>query len=220
MMTNLSRLAGLLVATAVVFTAGFAAQNNTSKGAPRGAPAAAAAAATKQTSENYRLLVRDQIEVRVFGEEDLTVVQRIDGQGNVRLNLIENVPVAGKTVREAEEHVAKLYVEKKFLRNPMVTVRVTEYSTREVIVLGQVMTPGPVAFPIEVDQMDIVEVIGKCGGFTELAKTKEVRLTTTDASGREDERGINVDAMYRGGGNVEKVWVRPGDKIYVPRVAF
>lgn len=168
-------------------------------------------------SGGYRLSVRDNIEMVIFDEPDLSVAQRIDGEGQIRVPLLGTIKVAGMTVREAEELIEKKYVEDRILKHPMATVRVVEYSVREVSVHGAVASPGSLVFPPEVNSLDVIEVIAKSGGFLETADGKNVRLTRTKPDGSDEVLEINVEAMITGRTRSnERILVYPGDVLFVP----
>ncbi|HEX9784211.1 MAG TPA: polysaccharide biosynthesis/export family protein [Opitutaceae bacterium] len=189
------------------------------------APLTAAQDAAPKTAADspasYRLNIRDQIELQIFDEPELGTTQRIDGRGQVRVQLIGTVSLVGKTVREAEDFIETLYVERRILRNPMATVRVIEYAAREVNVLGEVGNPGALLFPAEINEMDIVDVIAKAGGFTQLARRNRVEVTRIGSDGKSVVSEVNVDDYIRGrsrDGN--RFMIRPGDTISVPAILF
>lgn len=176
---------------------------------------------------NYQLSERDQIEIIVYDEPDLSISQRIDGRGQVRVPLLGTTRIAGKTVREAEKLLETSYVDRRILRDPMVTIRVSEYAPKEVSVLGAVANPGRVALPIEAGSLDIVEVISNVGGFTGIARSDRVRVSRRAANGREQTFTVNVERMISGGGRRDRFQssqrqfeVLPGDIIYVDERLF
>lgn len=173
--------------------------------------------------EFYELSPRDQIELSVYGEPDLTDEQRIDGRGQVRVPLIGTTRLAGMTVRQAEEFLARAYVEQRLLREPMVTIQVVDYAPKEVAVLGAVEAPGKLTFPIEANSLDIVDVISQMGGFKGIAKSDKVRVTRIEANGGKKEFTVNVERMITGRGrkkSEEKVEIYPGDILWVPERLF
>lgn len=173
----------------------------------------------------YRLSERDLISISVFGEPDLETIQRIDGDGRVRLPLVGALPVAGLTIDEAVARMEAAYVEQRFLRDPEVTVMVREYASRGVSVLGQVASPGRVEFPLEVNAMALTEVISRAGGFTGIARSNAVRITRT-VDGKETTEVVDADRLIRGNdgkegtAQAEDVVVLPGDIIFVPESLF
>ena len=168
---------------------------------------------------SYRILVRDQVQMTVFDEPDLSTVQRVDGRGQLRVPLLGNVKVSGHTIRDAEQLLEKLFVQGEFLKDPMVTIKIVEYAPREVSVLGAVRSPGTIPFPIEVNTMDIVDVISKVGGFTGIAKGEAVKVTRQNDSGDESVFKVDVESLITGRGGKpgsDRFLIYPGDVIYVP----
>ncbi len=194
-----SAFALLLIATAIGPVGRLTAEDD---------PAAPAAAANA-----YRLAVRDKVEVAVFEEDELGTSQRIDADGQVRLGLIGNVTIAGRTIREAETFIQEQYVEQRYLRQPMVTIRIVEYAPREAMVNGAVLAPGSFAFPPEAPTVDIVEVITKCGGFRTTARDNAVRVNRFSEKGQETFT-VRVRDMLLGR-KTDHFLILPGDVIYV-----
>lgn len=173
-------------------------------------------------SASYRLIVRDQVQMTVYGQPDLTVAQRIDGEGMIRIPLLGNVVIAGMSVREVEKELENAFVEQEYLRSPLVTMRVTDYAPREITVFGAVNSPGTFTLPLEVNSMDIVEVISKVGGFTPVARGNSVRIVRNRGQPDENVETVNVDRMITGQSpdNQEPVMVYPGDLVQVNQSMF
>lgn len=171
---------------------------------------------TQRLDGSYILTEQDLISVVVFDEPDLSVSQRIDADGQLRLPLIGTVKISEMTIRLAEEHIERLYYEERILRDPMVTIRVAEYSPKEINILGAIGRPGKMAFPPEVNRMDIVDVIARSGGFSSIAKSHEVRVTRRFDDGEERTFTVNVERMIKGSSHdQDKFYVLPGDNIWI-----
>ncbi len=88
----------------------------------------------------YRLGIGDKVEVQVYDAEELSKVYQVNSKGELQMPLIGGVKVGGLSVVETQ-----LFIENKLresiLRDPQVTVNVTEYSSSEVSVLGAVRSP-------------------------------------------------------------------------------
>lgn len=178
-------------------------------------------------SENYRLSIRDSIAVTIYDEPDLSTAQRIDADGRIRFALLGPRRVAGLTIREAEDMIESLYVEERILRHPQVTIKVENYAPKEISIFGQVRSPGKLAFPIEHNHLDIIDVIAKVGGFTGVSRSDRVRVARIDENGEERILTINVERLISGssslfgrGGDLEETRIYPGDVIYVPERIF
>lgn len=175
------------------------------------------------TPDSYTIRERDMITITVFGEPDLDVVQRIDGDGKVKIPLLGELVITGYTVRGAENYIESQFVEQRYLRDPTVTVSVTDYAPREIILLGEINRPGPMMLPLESDSIDIVDVIARAGDFTGIAKTNDVQIKRKISEGEIKEFRINVSEIITGresGRKVRSFEVLPGDVIYVPERFF
>lgn len=178
-------------------------------------------ARNEATNPNYRLSARDRISINVFDEPELAIAQGIDARGEIRLPLIGAFKIEGMTIREVEEMLESQYIEQKILRNPIVSLDVLTYSTKEVSVLGAVPRPGQIPFPPEIEKIDIVEVISMVGGFTPLSKKKDVKVTRTLPNGSQILLSVNVEEMIEGkkkNKQTETTYIYPGDLIFVDEI--
>jgi len=64
----------------------------------------------------------DLLKVSVLGAPDSDQEVRVDAAGNISLNLIGAVPVAGQTTEQAQAAIAKKYVAGGFFTDPQVSV--------------------------------------------------------------------------------------------------
>jgi len=167
----------------------------------------------------YKLSLGDRIRVAVFQEDDLSAIPRINAQGMVTLPLIGDVKVSGLTVSEAQSHIERAFRDGRFLRSPQVNITVEEYAPREVSILGQVRNPGKYALPVE-STLTVVELVTRAGGFTDIGKGTEVRVTRIGPDGRETNFTVDVESVIRGRGKsrVEdnSMLLEAGDIVYVP----
>lgn len=107
--------------------------------APPDRPAAAA------IGEDYRITTGDKLAVTVFRVEDLSAEYRVDLAGNLAMPLIGNVQALGRTTGELRDEIARRLGE-RYLRDPDVTVSVTESTNNRVTVEGGVRQSG--LFPV------------------------------------------------------------------------
>ena len=96
-------------------------------------------------SADYRINTGDKLAITVYRVEDLTREYRVDLSGNVALPLIGSVAAIGRTTAELRDEIARRLGE-RYLRNPDVTVAVTESTNNNVTVEGGVRQPG--VFPL------------------------------------------------------------------------
>lgn len=187
-------------------------------------PAESPEAASSATDPNYRLSAGDTVAIAVYGEPELAATQTIARSGEVRLPLIGEIILTGKSVREAERALEETYRSREFLKAPVVNLVVTAYFPREVSVLGAVRSPGTVLFPRDVTSLDIIEVITRVGGFIPVSKSDAVTLTRRAADGKETVTTVNLEDAIGGrrkaGRDRADLLVYPGDRIWVPERLF
>jgi polysaccharide export outer membrane protein len=185
---------------------------------------AGAAPAVVVTDPSYHLRAGDTVAITVFNQPDLAATQTIGRGGEVRLQLIAEIVLAGQTVRESENTLEKAYRDRQFLRNPVVTVTVVAYLPREISVLGSVRQPGTVVFPRDTTALDIVDVITLVGGFLPVSKSDAVTVTRRLPDGKETVTTLDLDDVISGrrhpGRERADFPIYPGDRIWVPERLF
>lgn len=94
------------------------------------------------TSSEYNIGVGDKLSVRVFQVEDLSFDDLVvDTSGNINLPLIGAVRGSGRTAGEMSADIAGRLAA-RYLRNPQVTVTVTEAASQKITIDGAVTKPG------------------------------------------------------------------------------
>lgn len=120
-----------------------------------------------QGIKSYLLGPGDVIDVRVFGQPDLSSTVPVDSDGNLTALPFAEVPIKAKcrTDKEVQKDIAALY--SKFINNPQVSVRIVERNSRQpATVFGAVRQPTRVEMKRKVRLNELMAV---SGGFTERA---------------------------------------------------
>jgi protein involved in polysaccharide export with SLBB domain len=152
----------------------------------------------------------DVLEIRVYGEKDLTGLYRVEADGSIVFPHIGKVKVAGESPPVIGFRIARK-LRAGYLRNPQVTVFVKEYNSKKITVFGQVKKPGTFNYT---DNMTIIQAITEAGGFTDLAD-QDSTIVTRFKDGRKHRIRVLVKSI--GEGRAQNFVVRPGDVIWVPR---
>jgi polysaccharide export outer membrane protein len=114
---------------------------------------------------NYVIAGGDKLNIRVQQMPELSGEFRVSEDGQVTLSLLGPVELAGLSEPKASEQLAQLLTE--FLKDPKVTVSVTEIHGSQVAIMGAVARPG--AYPIRGFNQTIADVITQAGGLTKEA---------------------------------------------------
>jgi polysaccharide biosynthesis/export protein len=160
-----------------------------------------------------KIAASDIIIVEVFGEKDLSGEHRVQQSGTIKYPLLGSVEVAGKTPLE----VGRLLQEKleaDYLVDPQVNVMVKEYRLRTVSVIGKVNREGSIELPAE-QRIDIVEAIARANGFSPVANKNKIDLSRNGKT-----TSYKFDELKNVKDPQKKVWLEPGDVIYVHESFF
>ena len=111
--------------------------------------------------KDYQVGPEDQLDIVIFGQDNLNRELRVNGQGEITMPLVGVVKVAGLTPKEVQKRLAELY-NSRFLVNPQITVTVKEYRHQRVAVTGAVAKPG--SYEI-IGPRTLLEVLSLAGGF-------------------------------------------------------
>ncbi len=166
-----------------------------------------------QESHDDRLGVDDGFAVRVYGEPDLSGNYRVATDGTIDFPLAGRIPVKGLNIGEVQQEIVRR-LKSGYLLNPQVTVMITEWNSRKVSVLGQVVRPGAVSyFP----NMTIVDAIASAGGFTGVAAKNSVNLRR-EVIGKVETHTFPVADISEG--RSPNVMILPGDVLVVEERLF
>lgn len=138
---------------------------------------APAASPSPGVPTEYLVGAGDVLDVFVFGNEDLSRASTVQPNGSITIPLLGEVPVAGLSLPEIKVKLTALLA-RDYLVNPQVEVKVREYQSQFVIVLGEVNSPG--RKPLR-GRTRLIDVLVEAGGFTTRA-SGEIEITRADGT--------------------------------------
>ena len=126
------------------------------------------------------------------------------------MQLVGDVKVGGQTAGGAAKSIEDALISHNIMKAPQVTVKVKDFATQNVSVLGQVKNPGP--YEITTPQT-VLKVIALAGGLNEDADRK-ITIQRHDQPDQRVEYYLanNADQAVQ-----TAVMVNPGDTVIVPR---
>lgn len=162
-------------------------------------------------AQNESLLIGpgDLIQVDVMETPEMEQQVRVSDAGTVTLAYVGTLNVSGQTPASAASIIQKALIDKKVMRQPQVSVKVEEYATQDVSVLGQVRTPGTYAITTP---QTILKILSLAGGLTDAAD-RNVTIKRRQAS--EQIKYYVSNNSDEALGNVPMVY--PGDTVLIPR---
>lgn len=154
----------------------------------------------------------DNVEIRVFREDDLTTEGQLSSDGSIIMPLIGKVRLEGLTTQQAAALVAAK-LRDGYLVRPEVSVSIGARLRRTVTILGQTQNPGVFEIPPH-RQLTLVEAIGLAGGATRIANTKKITLKRNDGG----VRIVNLKDITNGKG--KDIPLKDGDIVTIPESLF
>ena len=191
-----------------IVVGGFA-QNAEVPDAP-GLPAVKPSSSTA-VSPQYVLRQGDVVQVKVYQEEDLTIICRIGREGTISMPLLGSVMVASNSLEVATAKIRDLLAQ-DYLVNPQVTINITEFAKRRFTVLGQVMHPGSFEMPPD-EQVSLLQAIATAGGYTRIGNPRKISVLRTV---NKQHKVMPMDAEAMASDKTQKPFeVQPDDVIVV-----
>jgi polysaccharide export outer membrane protein len=162
----------------------------------------AAAAQDVAGQGDYTLAAGDTVQIRVYGEDDLSVQLDVPASGKVDYAFVGEFELAGKTVRALQQEIYQRLLG-DFLVDPKVSVSVARY--RNFYVYGEVARPGGYAWE---PGLTVRKVITLAGGLKERASGSKWYLVPEGGSAA-DQRKVSEDDA-----------VGPGDTLTIEQSFF
>jgi polysaccharide export outer membrane protein len=188
-------------------------------------PPAPAPESPEQLRSTYVLGPEDQITIRALDAEEISDKPvRIDFSGYIRLPMAGRLRASGLTIEQLEAQLVERL--KTFIREPEVSVSITEFRSQPVSVIGAVRNPG-------VHQLQgrktLIEILSLAGGLnTDAGHTIKItrrlewgrvplRTAADDPTAQFSVAQVSVKAIMEAKNPEENIIVRPYDVISVPR---
>ena len=157
---------------------------------------------------DYILGEDDEIEISVYGNEDLEKTQAVRPGGYITFPLVGSIRASGQTPEQLREQIATQLA--NFVRNPQVTVIVRQYNSRKVSVLGEVKAPGLQRIS---SNINVLEALSRAGGMTE-----DADLRGTLVLRGQQLVPVDFTRLLKQGDPSQNIPLQPGDVILVPNL--
>jgi polysaccharide export outer membrane protein len=154
----------------------------------------------------------DLLELGVFDSPELSARLRVSEGGQITVPVAGVVQVSGMTAEEAALAVEAKLRSKDIVKDPHVSVFITEYATQGVTVAGEVNRPG--IYPL-LGSHSLLDLVSAAGGVSPKAGNA---VTVTHKSDPEHPEVLQFD--NRAGSIATKLDIHPGDSISVSRAGI
>jgi polysaccharide export outer membrane protein len=153
----------------------------------------------------------DVLAINVWREPDFSTKAVVRPDGKISITLLPDIQAGGLTTKQVTERITKEL--QKYVTEPLVTVTVVEIRSQSVNVIGSVGRPGTYVIGSPVT---LVQLLARAGGFTEVAKTREIMVVRTDNNGKTRRFRFNYETFSTGENFQQNITLRSGDVIIIP----
>lgn len=175
---------------------------------PATLPPAPAAGPSTASPSTYVIGASDSLKIDVWHEEQLSGTVPVRPDGKITLPLINDIQAAGFTPMQLEADIAERL--KKFVTDPVVSVTVQTFNSKQIFMVGEVGRQGPE--PIT-PGMTILQAIASAGGLSPYANKKKIYILRGDPN---KQQTIRFDYKKALKGDMQGITLIPGDTIVVP----
>lgn len=159
----------------------------------------------------------DTLDIFVWQTPELSATVPVRPDGKITTPLVEDVRAVGKTPTELARDLEKEL--KRYLKEPIVTVTVTEFVgtfKKQIRVVGQATKPQTLPYR---EEMTLLDVMIQVGGLTEFAagnRAKIIRRTNDQYT----ELPVRINDLINKGDITANVDMYPGDIVIIPESWF
>lgn len=171
-------------------------------------------AQVSDAQRDYVLGAGDVIRVSVYQNADLTLETRVAESGSISFPLLGQIRLGGLTVPKAEKVIADGLRNGNFVRQPQVSILVTQVRGNQASVLGMVNRPG--RFPIEQTGMRLSELLATAGGIAQGGSDLVTLIGIRD--GRPLRVVIDLPNLFTASAKTNDPVIINGDTVYVDRM--
>ena len=161
----------------------------------------------------YPIHAGDKIKINIHGEKELSDTYTVDVRGDIHFPLIEKIHAEGMSLNDFRESL-RAALAKDYLTNPQVEMTFEESIFNSVTILGYVNKPGNYILP---PKMTFLRMISIAGGFSTNAAYETCRVIRTSPEGIKSSTFVEVEKILKG--EVADLELKPGDVVFVPKIA-
>ena len=159
----------------------------------------------------------DSVQVFVWRNPDLSGTYPVRPDGKMTMNLVEDMPAAGKTPSQLARDLEKSL--SKYIQDPIVTVIVAGGVgpfNQQIRVIGQAAKPQALNYR---EGMSLIDVMIAVGGLTDYAAGDQAYILRR-VNGKEERLCVKLDDLINGGDINDNVPMKPGDVLVIPQSLF
>jgi Periplasmic protein involved in polysaccharide export len=160
----------------------------------------------------YTLHIGDQIELNYRFTPEFNQTVTVQPDGDVVLNIVGVVRVAGLTIEQAHDQIVKRASDR--LNKPELSITLAKFEQPYVVVAGEVDRPGKIDIR---DNTTALQAILLAGGFKDSARDTKVILFRRINGDMAEVRPLNLHNVKKHADLERDTELEPGDMLLVTR---
>lgn len=159
----------------------------------------------------------DEVEIFVWGNEELTTTVDVRPDGKITTRLVEDIVASGKTPTVLARDIEKAYSE--YVRSAVVSVIVEGFvsiPSQQIRVVGEAASPLKIPFS---KHMTLLDLMIEVGGLTDYADGNRAVLIRY-FNGKQESYTLRLDDMLEDGDISANLALYPGDIVIIPESWF
>lgn len=162
---------------------------------------------------DYTLAPGDAIKISVFQYPDLTLETRVSESGTITYPLVGVVRIGGLNLADGERRIAKALIDGGFIKQPQVSLVLTQVRGSQISVLGLVNRPG--RYPLEIANTRLTEALAMAGGVA--VGGADTAILAGLRGGKVYREEVDIPALFLDAKQGRDIAVMGGDTVYVHR---
>ncbi|MDM8566608.1 polysaccharide biosynthesis/export family protein [Candidatus Halobeggiatoa sp. HSG11] len=172
-----------------------------------------------ENDKEYHLGTGDDITIEVWGYHELSGKHIVGPDGKITLPLVGPIKLTDLSREQAAENIANKL--SKYYLNLSVAVRINQYASNRVLVLGRVSRPGEVRFNMTTPTL--LEAISLAGGFSNASglQGEAQSLSATRCAifrGQDKIVWIDIEPLLTGTNLSLNLPLKRNDIVYIPDI--
>ena len=169
--------------------------------------------------QDYLVGPDDVLEIKIFEwqaqDSSDSLELRVSKTGLIAMPGLGPIQVGGLTVEQIQTGIVSQLAESNLLPNARVSIRIKEFRSRRISVVGSVVAPGVYALTENV--ASLLEILSLAGGPTASAGNTAYILRKQDDNPEPLKIAVDLDELYKTGSSDLDAVLTDGDTVFVPQ---